>query len=117
MPAFRDFELRAIALLAQGVLTASELELLREIAAPSRHEYTGCGYYITVAHPALPQAPRTLSAPVVVGSAGTVEAGFVVYLGEGELTLECHSWGDVDVPEDFRDRDVAISTALLDSAN
>jgi len=34
----------------------------------------------------------------------------VVFLGEGALTLECHTWGAVDVPGDFRELNVSVST-------
>jgi uncharacterized protein (DUF362 family) len=33
--------------------------------------------------------------------------------GDGEVVLECHTWGEVDVPEDMRDRDVYISTPKI----
>ena len=79
--------------------------------APERYEYTGSGYFLTVKHPGLPADRRTLSDPFVVGIAGDVRAGFVVFLGDGELTLECHTWGELDVPADFRQRQVNVSTA------
>jgi hypothetical protein len=47
----------------------------------------------------------------VVGVGGGVLAGFVVFLQNNELTLECHGYGDVAVPPDFRDRDVQVSEA------
>jgi hypothetical protein len=40
-----------------------------------------------------------------------------VFLGNGKLTLECHTWGAVDVPADFRDRDVLISTPPITMVN
>lgn len=110
MSAFRDFELQAIRLMAEGVLSDGQLQVVREAESASSYEYTGCGYFLTVAHSSLPSEPRTLSDPAVVGNSGDVQAGFVVFLGNHELTLECHTWGEVDVPENFRDHEVAIST-------
>jgi hypothetical protein len=111
MGAFKDFELQAIGLMADGALSAEQLAALRELDAPADYRYTGSGYYLTVRHPALPRAARTLSEPALVGSSGDVRCGFVVHLdGNGELCLECHTWGAVDVPEDMRERDVQIST-------
>ena len=109
MGAFRPFELQAIALMATGVLSESQLALLRRLEAAS-YEYTGSGYYLKVSHPSLPQQTKTLSEPAVIGAAGDIQAGFVVYLDQHQLTLECHTWGAVDVPGDFRDRQVQIST-------
>jgi hypothetical protein len=53
--------------------------------------------------------PLTLSVPpITIGTVDDVVSGFIVFLGEHELTLECHTWGAVDVPEDFRQRDVLV---------
>jgi hypothetical protein len=41
-----------------------------------------------------------------------LHCGFIIYIENGELTIECHPWGD-DVPEDFRDREVEITEARL----
>ena len=46
----------------------------------------------------------------MAGVAGQIQAGFVVYLGDGELTLECHTWGEIDVPNNFRDMAVQVKT-------
>jgi hypothetical protein len=111
MSVFREFELRAIRLMAEGSLSAEQLAVLRDIEVPTEYLYTGSGYYLTVRHPHLPQCAKTLSEPAVVGTAGAIQCGFVVHLdGGGELVLECHTWGAVDVPEDMRERDVQIST-------
>ena len=110
MSAFKAFELQAIRLMATGVLSAEQLQALADVEHPSRYDYTGSGYFLTVSLPSLPADPKTLSDPPVVGNVGDIQAGFVVFLGNQELTLECHTWGAVDVPADFRDRKVAVST-------
>jgi hypothetical protein len=108
---FREFELQAIHLMAGDALSSEQLAILRKIEAPSEYRYTGSGYYLTVKHPVLPQKPRTLSEPAVAGTSRDIRCGFVVHLdGDGELVLECHTWGEAPVPEDMRDRDVQIST-------
>lgn len=114
MAAFRSFEVEAIRLMAESVLPEPLLSSVLAVSEPDRYEYTGCGYYLTVKHPSLPLARRSLSEPPVAGVAGEVQAGFVVYLGDGELTLECHTWGAVDVPADFRELEVKIQTPPVD---
>ena len=108
MTVFRQFELEAIRLMAKGVLSDRQMQFLCDAERLESYEYTGCGYFLSVKHPSLPAEPRTLSEPAVVGKVGDIQAGFVVFLGYGELTLECHTWGPVDVPEDFREREVVI---------
>jgi hypothetical protein len=109
MAALREFELEAIRLLAAGALSAEQLDAVASIDEPVRYEHTGCGYFITVAHPGLPTEPHTLSDPYVAGRLGETECGFVVFLGEGELLLECHPVCGPDVPENVRDLPVQIS--------
>ena len=110
MTAFRPFEEKAIRLMAASVLPESLLAAVLSASAADRYEYTGSGYFLTVKHPKLPSERRSLSEPPVAGVAGDIQAGFVVYLGDGELTLECHTWGAVNVPEQFRDMAVEVHT-------
>ncbi len=110
MPAFREFEMKAIRLMASGVLSEEQLHAVQVADRPCRYTYTGSGYYLAVSHSSLPTEQKTLSDPPVVGNFGEVQAGFVVFLGDQELTLECHTWGAIDVPEDFRDQQVLVST-------
>jgi hypothetical protein len=96
--------------MAEGSLTEDQLRAVFSAESLSSYEYTGSGYFLSVKHASLPEAERTLSEPAVVGNAGEIQAGFVVFLGEGRLTLECHTWGAVDVPANFRELDVSVST-------
>jgi len=111
MSAIRPFEAQAIRLMAHGFLSEEQLCSVFAAQSLSSYEYTGCGYFLSVKDPSLPEAEKTLSDPAVVGNCGDIQAGFVVFLGKRQLTLECHTWGAVDVPANFRELDVAVSTA------
>jgi len=63
-----------------------------------------------VKHPGLP-FERSIPGPAVVGVGGGVLAGFAVFIENNGLTLECHGYGDIAVPADFRERDVKVSVA------
>ena len=110
MSAFRQFEIDALRMMATGVLPEDVLAQVLGVEVFDSYRYTGCGYFITVKNNQLPNERRTLSEPPVAGVSGEIQAGFVAYIGDNELTLECHTWGAVDVPPDFRDREVAIQT-------
>jgi hypothetical protein len=114
MGTLREFELEAIRIMGHGVLTPEQMLLISELAEPAHYEYTGSGYFLTVSHPDLPALRATLSSPVVVGECGQIICGFVVFLSDHELTLECHTWGDVPVPPGFRKLAVLISQASED---
>lgn len=109
MHALRNFEIDVIRLLANSALDKSQLDGLASFTGSAEYEYTGSGYFVTVRMPILPDIQSTLSHPFVVGAADGIEGGFVVFLEHGELTLECHSWSAVDLPADFRERNVVLS--------
>ena len=73
----------------------------------------GAGCFLTVVDPGLPARRLTLSAPPIIGTVDDIVSGFIVFLGEHELTLECYTWGAIDVPEDFRQRDVLVQEPAL----
>jgi hypothetical protein len=92
-------------------MAPEQLEELLDSASFVSCEHTGVGYFLTVSHPALPHSRIVCDTPVVVGRTRGIECGFVVFLEGGELTLECHSWGDEPLPADLRERALAIQAA------
>ena len=103
----REYERKVLALLVpMGLVAKQTLDSVEFVSL----EHTGNGYFLTVKHPALPLAPLTCHEPFVVGRDRSLAVGFVAYLGERELLLECHGLGD-PVPQDVRERDLAVSVA------
>lgn len=111
MGALREFEIEALRILLAGVVTKEQLAEIETHSGPVGYEYTGSGYYLTVPQLHLPPGRRTCSEPAVTGEAGDVRCGFVAFLDDGNLVLECHSWGEVDVPDGFRELDVRVNVA------
>jgi len=95
-------------LLARSALSEQQIEAVINSGEFVSYEYTGCGYFLGVKHPSLPQKRVVCSKPIVVGDAGSVPCGFVIFIENGRLTLECHSWGTVEVPENFREQSVQV---------
>ncbi len=56
----------------------------------------------------IPEQRIVCDQPLLTGKLGDVYCGFVVFLEAGELTLECHVWGDDPMPEDFREHQVEM---------
>lgn len=73
-------------------------------------EHTGVGYFLTVRHPALPRDRVVCDEPMISGVSNDLHCGFVVFLEDGELTLECHSWGE-NIPTDIRIRELTITSS------
>jgi len=101
--------MRAIRLLASHSLSEETLFALAAMPELHRYEHTGVGYFATIRHPGIPAQRVVCSKPIVLGESDGIRSGFVVFLENNELTLECHSWGPEEVPETYREQDVQIS--------
>ncbi|MBI3652809.1 MAG: hypothetical protein HY231_17435 [Acidobacteria bacterium] len=109
MNCIRDYEKKVLYLLASRVLSHQQLEDLVSAGEIVGYDHTGSGYFLSIRHDDLPQERLVCHEPIVTGSAKGVICGFVIFIENGQLTLECHSWGEFDVPEGFRDEEVQVT--------
>jgi hypothetical protein len=105
---FKDFEIKVLQILITNKLSTQKLNEIIQTAEFVSYEYTGSGYFLTVRHSNLLVERQVFSDPIVIGEVNKISCGFVVFLENKEMTLECHSWGEIDVPEDFRNKKVEI---------
>ncbi len=84
--------------------------LLEELFNKSvaEYEYSGSGYFLTIRHSELPAERTVCDKPKLLGQWGDIDSGFIVFLENNELTLECHSWGDKEIPSDYRKQPVKV---------
>src|SRR5215212_6090184 len=99
MSILKEYEKTVLYLNASSVLSAQQLESVIREGRLVEYDYTGCGYFLTIEHPDLPIARIVCDTPKLTGIADGIISGFVIFIEDGQLTIECHSWGDVDVPE------------------
>ena len=71
------------------------------------YDHTGVGYFLSIKHLLIPQK-REVFTDKTIGTFSGVEVGFVIFLENGELTLECHTWSGDKLDGSFRDCDVEI---------
>lgn len=111
MSILKDYEKRVVQLLTAGVLSKRQIEALNWSGEFVGYEYTGCGYFLSIRHPSLPKERIVCHKPMIIGQADDIICGFVIFIEDGQFTLECHSFGEIDVPEWFRDRNVQVALA------
>src|SRR3954469_4654463 len=99
MSILREYEKTVVHLLTSHVLSPQQLDAVIREGELVEYDYTGCGYFLTVKHRALPAGRIVCNTPKLKGCADGIDTGFVIFLERGKLTIECHPWGDVDVPE------------------
>ena len=109
MEVLRDFEQTAIELLTRDVLSPEVLAEFKRSAEFVSCKHTGYGYFLTLRHPKLPEKRVVCHRPTLIGVSEGIETGFVIFLENHELTLECHSWGDETVPDNYRERHVEVT--------
>jgi hypothetical protein len=91
MGEFRDFEIHVLHLLVAPKLGAEAVEAIVREAELVSYDYSGVGYFLTVKHPSFPSKRIVCDKPNVVGRSGNIQSGFVVFIENGELMLECHT--------------------------
>ena len=71
-------------------------------------EETGYGYYLTIKDQQIPQERRVFDKPFFVGinDAGN-EMGFILFVENNELTIECHGFGD-PLPINLREKNIYL---------
>ncbi len=109
MSVFREYEKKIVRMLVTGLLSPDQVETLIREGELVNYDYTGCGYFLTVKHPILPTKRVVCDTPKLSGSVDGIICGFVIFVQNGELILECHSWGEVDVPDWFRSRNAEVA--------
>ena len=110
MTALRDFEVKAISILAGSELSRVALDAILKAPELSRYEYTGCGYFATVAVPLKLPEPVTLCEPHVTGTLGETVCSFILHLRPDEVTLECEPCYGPNAGPDFRDGPVVVAS-------
>jgi hypothetical protein len=109
----RAYEGKVIELLTRGVLPPETLQSVKEDAEFVGYEHTGVGYFLTLKHAKLPKERVVCHKPLVTGESKGVLSGFIVFLEDNELTLECYSLSEADVPQSYRDEDVRVQVCDL----
>lgn len=107
----KDYERIVLKILLSGKFPADQIDVINRECEFVGYEYTGSGYFLKIRHPLFPTERMVLHEPIVMGEADGQTCGFVVFIEKNELVLECHSWGEIEVSENFRASYVQIRKA------
>lgn len=109
MNGIAEFEKQVIRRLCGAHVSSSLLEELFEMPGVD-YEYSGAGYFLTFSHSELPVKRIVCDKPDMLGQWNGIDAGFVVFLENNELTLECHTLGSNEIPDNYREQPVKVSS-------
>lgn len=112
MSVLKDYEIEVLRALGGRVLSPEHIKAVVEAGTLADFTVTpNTGYFLTVAHPDLPPGRVVCHEPLVRGEAAGVTCGFVIFIENRGITIECHDWGEQNIPDDFREQDVRIIVA------
>ncbi len=95
-------------ILVSGIIPNETLKDIKTAPNISKYDITENGYFLTIKHPGLPLKRIVCDKPVLMGECNDLETGFIVFIENNELTIECHGWGDKKIPKDFREWNIQI---------
>ena len=72
------------------------------------YEYTGAGYFLELTNKILPKDKKTITEPLLLGRADDFNVGFIIFIENSKLVIECHSWGIENPPESIRENSIFL---------
>lgn len=104
----KPYEQKVIEILFTNGFPSVELAELFSSSQVVGYEYTGSGYFLKLINDKFNFKEQTLYKPTVSGKCAEFTVGFLIYLNENEIVLECHSFDEVNPPENIRDYELEI---------
>lgn len=87
----------------------SEIQNIISKSKITSYDYTGAGYFLELTNKLFPIKRKVISEPTLIGEIEDIQIGFLLFLENNTLTIECHTWGDKNPPEDIRMRIIEIN--------
>lgn len=97
--------------LVSGIISADTMSDIKNEPTISAYDITDNGYFITLKHPDLPEERIVCDKPIIIGECNGIKTGFVIFIENNELTIECHGWGNHLIPKNYRELDVKVKKA------
>ena len=109
MSILKQFEIDVLSRLGGRALSERQITQISAEGEIVSLDFTGVGYFLTLKHESLAPTRLVLDEPIVSGTVGDLLTGFIAFVENGELTLECFSYGGDAVPKTYRDLDVQVN--------
>lgn len=103
-----QYEVEVLQLMLQSKLGADVWNGFLENCRIVTFGFTGNGYFLTIKQRDCLFEKETIHNPVVIGKTANFDVGFLLFLEEDEIILECHGWSETSPPENIRDLNIEI---------
>lgn len=93
----KEFEINIL----QELLNQNDLRniQLSEVFKDEVVEFSGAGYFVTIKDKRLPIQRVVLQKPDIRGILGNIDVGYIAFIENSELMLECFSYDNEVLPE------------------
>ncbi len=105
-----SYEQEALLLLCNDVISNSVLHDAIQNPENISCKFTGEGYYLELKHNDLPLDRIVCDKPTVIGKFQEQEVGFIAFIENGTLCLECYNYSNKGIPEEIRYGTIEITT-------
>jgi hypothetical protein len=102
------YEIEVLRIMLISEYSASDIENIILTSTFGSFDFTGAGYFLEISNDLFPVKRKVISEPFLIGKTKGVQVGFVLFLENKTLTIECHSWGIENPPEDIRSHIIEI---------
>ena len=104
----RNYEIEVLKVMLDDRITIDQWNRFVLNYTIDDYDYTGVGYFLKIIHHQSFFEQETISKPVVTGKFEGCFVGFILYIEQGYICIECHNWGGKELSENVRDLDFRI---------
>jgi len=102
-----NYEIEVLELMLKGEFSSQEIDKICK-SEIKNYEFTGAGYFLQLRNEIFPINRKVISNPMIMGKGENHDVGFVLFMQNRTLTIECHSWGEGNPPESIRQEKLVI---------
>lgn len=103
-----EYEIEVLGIMLKSEYSASEIENLISTSTFSGYNFTGAGYFLELTNELFPVKRQVISEPILLGKTEDIQVGFILFIENKTLTIECHGWGGSNPPKDIRTKKVQL---------
>ncbi len=102
-----DYEIEVLKLMLKNEFSIKEIYEICKSEIRD-YEFTGAGYFLKLKNEIFPVNRKVISEPIIIGRTDNFNVGFVLFMENKALTIECHSWGDKNPTKNIRQEKLTI---------
>ncbi len=101
------YEIEVLNIMLKNKFDIQQLDLI--IKSPiTGYDYTGAGYFLEITNDIFSVQRNVISEPTLIGKADNFQVGFILFIENKKLVIECHSWGIENLPSTIRNQEIEI---------